>query len=156
MQTMQAMIPCNVACLAIAVLFYVWRDLYVPRRREHTDKRVRVAELLFATAGHVHQPSQPSPSRPANSRDNERDELEDFEVNQQLHSSLQLYRDVECRACNGRHSFHCPSKTERKAGSTYSFVCPVVQKSAWIWWLGKPDSVSELPSDVVVLTWVSV
>ena len=38
---MQAMIPCNVAMLTIAALFYAWRDLYVPRRREQFQMRER-------------------------------------------------------------------------------------------------------------------
>lgn len=32
MQTMQQMIPFNMALLAIAGIFYAWRDLYVPLR----------------------------------------------------------------------------------------------------------------------------
>jgi len=32
MLTMQAMIPCNLACLFIAIAFYSWRDIYLPRR----------------------------------------------------------------------------------------------------------------------------
>jgi hypothetical protein len=160
MQTMQAMIPCNVAFLAIATLFYTWRDLYVPRRRDLAEKREGVALLLYAAAAHdcpSNGPGLESEIRQDSPR-HAIDEWEDSEIDQPEKSSpmLALYRDVACRACDGKHTFHCPSKTERKAGSTYSFTCPVVRKSAWIWWLEKPEQVVELPTDVVLLTWVSV
>lgn len=32
MLTMQVMIPCNLALLTIAGIFYTWRDIYLPSR----------------------------------------------------------------------------------------------------------------------------
>ncbi|HVL12732.1 MAG TPA: hypothetical protein VM529_09210 [Gemmata sp.] len=43
------LITCNIACLAIAALYYTWRDGYVNRRRRaHT--RERVAYMLWVAA----------------------------------------------------------------------------------------------------------
>ena len=67
-----------------------------------------------------------------------------------------LYRDVRCAACEGKHTFHYASKTVRQAGSTYSFTCPIVGKSAWIWWLGKPEEQAIPPLDSIPLVWVAV
>ena len=54
MQTMQNMIPCNLALLAIATLFYSWRDAYRHRAHSHAlaiaKRRQRIAHLLWAAA----------------------------------------------------------------------------------------------------------
>ncbi len=54
MQTFQNLIPCNIACLAIATLYYSWRDVYRHRihvRAERLEKmRERVTRLLWAVA----------------------------------------------------------------------------------------------------------
>ncbi len=53
MLTMQAMLPCNLAFLAIAGLFYTWRDLYVPRMHKNTQLHARVSYLLWIAASRV-------------------------------------------------------------------------------------------------------
>ena len=56
MQAFQNLIPCNLACLAIAALYYSWRDVYLRRShvremlREREVLRERVARLLWAAA----------------------------------------------------------------------------------------------------------
>jgi hypothetical protein len=43
------LIACNLACLAIAALYYTWRDVYLHhRKREHL--RDRVAYMLWVAA----------------------------------------------------------------------------------------------------------
>jgi len=60
MQTMQNMIPCNLAFLAIAAIFYSWRDIYLHRARVRADAREkrleRVANLLWAAANGAERP----------------------------------------------------------------------------------------------------
>ena len=43
------MITCNLACLAIAALYYTWRDVYLHRRKRE-QLRERVAYMLWVTA----------------------------------------------------------------------------------------------------------
>jgi hypothetical protein len=43
------LIACNIACLAIAALYYSWRDGYVHRRRR-AYTRERVAYMLWVAA----------------------------------------------------------------------------------------------------------
>ena len=43
------LIACNLACLAIAALYYTWRDVYV-QRRKRTQIRERVAYMLWVAA----------------------------------------------------------------------------------------------------------
>ncbi len=44
------LLACNVACLAIAGLYYAWRDVYLHRRkRSHLNDRV--AYMLWVAAG---------------------------------------------------------------------------------------------------------
>lgn len=43
------LITCNLACLAIACLYYTWRDVYVERRKRAL-LRERVAYMLWVTA----------------------------------------------------------------------------------------------------------
>jgi hypothetical protein len=47
------LLACNIACLAIAALYYTWRDGYMSRKkRAHT--RERVAYMLWVMAGEPH------------------------------------------------------------------------------------------------------
>jgi len=55
MQMMQHMIPYNMALLAIAAIFYSWRDVYLPfaaqyRALDREQQRERAAHLLWAAA----------------------------------------------------------------------------------------------------------
>jgi hypothetical protein len=43
------LIACNVACLAIATLYYSWRDVYVQRRKRE-KLHERVAYMLWVAA----------------------------------------------------------------------------------------------------------
>ena len=43
------LIACNVACLAIASVYYSWRDVYVNRRKRE-QLRDRVAYMLWTAA----------------------------------------------------------------------------------------------------------
>jgi hypothetical protein len=43
------LLACNVACLAIASLYYVWRDLY-RQRRKRQQLHDRVAYMLWVAA----------------------------------------------------------------------------------------------------------
>lgn len=58
MQTFQNVILCNIACLAIAALYYSWRD-YRHRVHVRTEKlermRERVSRLLLAAANNGYQ-----------------------------------------------------------------------------------------------------
>jgi hypothetical protein len=47
------MIACNVATLAIAVLYYAWRDAFVSRARQRRLLHERVSYMLWAAAGRV-------------------------------------------------------------------------------------------------------
>jgi len=47
---MQTLIPCHLACLAIATLYYTWRDLYRPRVIAHKRLHERVAYMLWVIA----------------------------------------------------------------------------------------------------------
>ena len=50
---MQQLLPCNLACLGIAALFYLWRDAYHrPRQFRQLPKqiRARVAYMLWVVA----------------------------------------------------------------------------------------------------------
>jgi hypothetical protein len=53
-QTMVNLIPCNLACLAIAALYYSWRDGYCrflqDRQDRQTRLRDRVALMLWVMA----------------------------------------------------------------------------------------------------------
>jgi hypothetical protein len=155
MQTMQACIPFNLACLAIATLYYMWRDVYIPRHRNSEQFRERVSRLLWAAAAAHNNDSEVRPVSNDTNTPAKRQFFEDLDDEEEEECRLALYREVECRACNGKHTFHYSGKP-RPAGSTYEFTCPVVKNSTWIWWLGKPEPVEELPADVVVLTWVAV
>lgn len=44
------LITLDLATLAIAGLFYAWRDVIVARRRKTTDLRKRVSMMLWAAA----------------------------------------------------------------------------------------------------------
>jgi len=43
------LLACNIACLAIAVLYYSWRDIYLHRRKRE-QMRQRVAYMLWVAA----------------------------------------------------------------------------------------------------------
>ena len=43
------LIACNLACLAIAALYYTWRDVYL-HRRKRVQLRERVAYMLWVAA----------------------------------------------------------------------------------------------------------
>lgn len=43
------LLACNLACLAIAALYYTWRDVYVHRRKREILHE-RVAYLLWVAA----------------------------------------------------------------------------------------------------------
>jgi hypothetical protein len=43
------LIACNIACLAIASMYYTWRDIYLHRRRRQ-QLRDRVAYMLWVAA----------------------------------------------------------------------------------------------------------
>lgn len=43
------LIACNIACLAIAGLYYAWRDVYL-HRRKRTQLHDRVAYMLWVAA----------------------------------------------------------------------------------------------------------
>jgi hypothetical protein len=45
------LIACNLATLAIAVLYYTWRDSLVTRTRQRRVLHERVAYMLWAAAG---------------------------------------------------------------------------------------------------------
>lgn len=140
---MQVMLPYNVAVLAIATIFYFWRDMYVPKCRQKHVAKERVAKLLWAAAAHE---GRRLPDLPDLSEKLELPEIPD--------AAFKLFRDVECRACRGSHTFHVSGEAERPAGSTYEFTCPSSGKSAWIWWLEKPEAAEEVPADSVNLKWV--
>jgi hypothetical protein len=44
------MVACNLAVLAIAMLYYAWRDGYLGRGREQADLQERVAYMLWVAA----------------------------------------------------------------------------------------------------------
>lgn len=46
------LITCNLACLAIAMLYYTWRDVYLHRRKRE-QLRERVAYMLWVAASRV-------------------------------------------------------------------------------------------------------
>jgi hypothetical protein len=49
--SMQQLLPCNLAALAIAALFYLWRDVYHrPRKLNDVQLRERVAYMLWVAA----------------------------------------------------------------------------------------------------------
>ena len=48
-QTVFQLLACNVACLAIAGLYYAWRDVYL-HRRKRTQLNDRVAYMLWVAA----------------------------------------------------------------------------------------------------------
>ena len=66
-----------------------------------------------------------------------------------------LYRNARCSSCEKPHSFYYASKTPRKEGSTYSFVCPATNKMTWIWWLPDPEPTAYYPPEAIALTWVT-
>jgi hypothetical protein len=43
------LLACNIACLAVAVLYYSWRDIYLHRRKRE-QLRQRVAYMLWVAA----------------------------------------------------------------------------------------------------------
>jgi hypothetical protein len=43
------LLACNLACLAIAVIYYTWRDVYL-HRRKRTQLHERVAYMLWVAA----------------------------------------------------------------------------------------------------------
>ncbi len=43
------LIACNVACIAIASMYYAWRDVYVNRRKRE-KLRERVAYMMWVAA----------------------------------------------------------------------------------------------------------
>lgn len=137
------MLPTNVALIAIATLFYLWRDAYVPRRQRKDIARERIAKLLWAVAAHPDSDSLPE-SLPE-------EFLDESDAGGETDAAYLLFREVECRACGGRHSFHLSS--ESKSSSTYEFTCPTNGSSAWIWWLGKSEPAEEAPADSVALKW---
>lgn len=46
---MSSLLICSVSSLFIAILYYAWRDLYLPRRQERL-LRERVAYMLWVAA----------------------------------------------------------------------------------------------------------
>jgi hypothetical protein len=44
------MVACNLAVLAIAMIFYAWRDGYLSRRRGQATLHERVAYMLWVAA----------------------------------------------------------------------------------------------------------
>jgi hypothetical protein len=48
---MPPIVSCNLAALAIAVIYYAWRDLYCRWRRDTRALRERVAYMLWIAAG---------------------------------------------------------------------------------------------------------
>ncbi len=44
------LVACNLAVLAIAMIFYAWRDAYVARNRRRVDLHQRVAYMLWVAA----------------------------------------------------------------------------------------------------------
>jgi hypothetical protein len=153
---MQAMIPCNVALITIAALFYAWRDLYVPRRRGINHLQERVTDLLWAVESHIEinmSAGTASPHFP--NIDPSENDLDDSVESDVVVGMFAIYIDVECRACQGKHSFHYAGNKQRQVDSTFEFTCPVVNKSTWIWWLGKSEQVKQLPADVILLDWVA-
>src|SRR5262245_27948443 len=56
---------CNLAALAIAVLYYSWREGHLKELRKERLLRVRVAQMLFAAAERALRPTgRPTPPRP--------------------------------------------------------------------------------------------
>jgi hypothetical protein len=47
---MPPILSCNLAALAIAVIFYAWRDLYHCCRKDSRTLRERVAYMLWVAA----------------------------------------------------------------------------------------------------------
>jgi hypothetical protein len=47
--TVFQLIACNIACLAIAALYYTWRDVYM-HRRKRAQLNDRVAYMLWVAA----------------------------------------------------------------------------------------------------------
>ena len=47
---MSHIVACNVAVLAIAAIYYAWRDLDVAARRRKAKQNERVALMLWAVA----------------------------------------------------------------------------------------------------------
>lgn len=136
---MQAMLPYNVALIAIATLFYTWRDVYVPRRKRSELLRDRAAKLLWAAAEHTPASPEQTPDEPAEETEPE--------------SAFLLFSNVECRACGGKHTYHLSSDSKR-SGGTFEFTCPTSGRSAWIWWLNEPKPGDQVPDNSVALTWV--
>jgi hypothetical protein len=51
---MQVILCYNLAALAIAVIYYAWRDYYLrPRQEKERILRERVAYMLWVAANHV-------------------------------------------------------------------------------------------------------
>lgn len=52
---MHPLLPCNVACLGIAIIFYLWRDLYRPGLKPPLPKNIheRVAYMLWVAASRL-------------------------------------------------------------------------------------------------------
>ncbi|GIW85629.1 MAG: hypothetical protein KatS3mg107_1289 [Gemmataceae bacterium] len=46
---MHPVFACSLSCLAIAALYYLWRDVYLPRRKRRL-LRERVAYMLWVAA----------------------------------------------------------------------------------------------------------
>ena len=47
---MYQLVTCNLAVLAIAMIFYAWRDAYVARSRKRATVKDRVAYMLWMAA----------------------------------------------------------------------------------------------------------
>lgn len=147
---MQAMLPCNVALIVIATLFYTWRDVYVPRRKQSELVRDRVAKLLWRMAEHA---SSDSPATNSAATELPEETADERPEETEPEAAFLLFSDVECRACGGRHAYHLPSDSKR-SGGTFEYTCPSSGRSAWVWWLREPAFADQVPSGSVALTWV--
>jgi hypothetical protein len=54
---------CNVAALAVALIFYIWRTHQQMVQRRHRQLRERVAYMLWVMAQRLDKPSRPVPLR---------------------------------------------------------------------------------------------
>jgi hypothetical protein len=140
------MLPCNVAAFAIAAIFYAWRDVYVPRRARNQVVEERVSRLLWVAASQTDSDLHP-PTVIGNLAE---EEPEDWD--EEPEPAFTLFRNVDCRACGGTHTFHCVGSG--RPGSTYEFTCPSIDKAAWIWWLDASEPVEVPPAGSVNLKWI--
>lgn len=44
------MVSCNLTVLAIAIIYYAWRDGYLPRKHNNATLRDRVSYMLWVAA----------------------------------------------------------------------------------------------------------